>query len=81
MQTSSILGPLLFLIYNNELHSKLKTTSKLFADEMFLFTIVKDIKEVPNVLNMKLASCSQQLSFLDPKMGFHLENALQSRSQ
>ena len=38
----SILGPLLFLIYVNDLPNGLKSNAKLFADDTSLFTIVKD---------------------------------------
>ena len=38
----SILGPLLFLIYINDLPNELKSNAKLSADDTSLFTIVKD---------------------------------------
>ena len=38
----SILGPLLFLIYNKDLPNGLKANAKLFADDTSLFAIVKD---------------------------------------
>ena len=38
----SILGPLLFLVYINDLPNELKSSVKLFADEPSLFTIAKD---------------------------------------
>ena len=38
----SILGPLLFLVYSNDLPNGLKSNAKLFADDTSLFTIVKD---------------------------------------
>ena len=41
----SILGPLLFLIYINDLLDGLKSNAKLFADDTSLFTIVKDKNE------------------------------------
>ena len=41
----SILGPLLFLIYINDLTNSLKCSMKLFADDTSLFTAVED----PNI--------------------------------
>ena len=47
----SILGPLLFLVYINDLPDGLKSNAKLFADDTSLFTIVKDKNESANILN------------------------------
>ena len=55
----SILGPLLFLVYINDLPNGLKSNAKLFADDTSLFTIVKDRNVSANILNNDLQLISQ----------------------
>ena len=50
----SILGPLLFLIYINDL----KSNAKLFADDTSLFTVVNDKNDCANILNNDLIAIS-----------------------
>ena len=47
----SIIGPLLFLVYINDLPDGLKSNAKLFADDTSLFTIIKDKNESANIFN------------------------------
>ena len=38
----SVLGPLLFLVYINDLENNLKSNVKFFADDTMLYSVVKD---------------------------------------
>ena len=50
----SILGPLLFLIYINDLSDDPSTNAKLFADDTSLFSVVRDINTSASHLNNDL---------------------------
>ena len=47
----SILGPLLFLIYINDLSDNLTSNAKLFSDNTSLFSVVHDVKTSAKELN------------------------------
>ena len=49
-----MLDPLQFLVYINDLPNELKSSAKIFADDTYLFTIVKDKNECANTLNNDL---------------------------
>ena len=50
----SILGPLFFLVYINDLTEDLKCNVKLFADDTSLFTVVQDSDSAANDMNHDL---------------------------
>ena len=55
----SVLGPLLFLIYINDLERNIKPNIKFFADDTMLFSIVKDPTISANNLNHDLGIIQQ----------------------
>jgi len=55
----SVLGPLLFLVYINDLEKGIKSSVKFFADDTMLFSIVHDPNISANDLNHDLDLISQ----------------------
>ena len=55
----SIRGPLIFLIYINDLPNGLNSNAKLFADDTSLFSVVHNITDSANLLNSDLSNCSR----------------------
>ena len=51
MPQGSVLGPLLFLVYINDLERNIKSNIKFFADDIMLFSIVKNPEISANELN------------------------------
>ena len=73
----SILGPLLFLIYINDLPDNLSTNVKLFADDTSLFSVVHDIATSSCDLNYDLNRVREWA--FQWKMGFNPEPSKQAQ--
>ena len=55
----SILGPLLFLLYINDLSNNLQSNVKMIADDTSIFSIVFDSKVSSRTLNANLTMIQQ----------------------
>ena len=72
----SILGPLLFLIYINDLSDGLQCNPKLFADDTSLFATVHNINKATNDLNNDLTKITKWA--FQWKMSFNLDISKQA---
>ena len=55
----SVLGPLLFLVYINDLEKNIKSNVKFFADDTMLYSVVKDPDRTAAHLNHDLGVINQ----------------------
>ena len=65
----SIPGPLLFLIYINDLSDNLTFNAKLFADDTFLFSVIHDVNTSVKELNDNLKKVNEWV--FQSKMSFN----------
>ena len=73
----SILGPLLFLIYINDLSEGLYSNGKLFADDTSLFSVIHDSNASAFELISNLAEINRWV--FQWKMSFNLDPKKQAR--
>ena len=70
----SILGPLFFVIYINDLSDDLTSKTKLFADDTSLFSVVQKINSTANDLNTDLMEISDWVFQWKIKFNSHPKN-------
>ena len=80
---SRILGPLLFLVYINDLSKNLSSTAKLFADDTSIFSVVHDISLSSLQLNddlIKISNWTHQWKILfNPEVTKQAQEVIFSR--
>ena len=73
----SMLGPLPFLTYINDLPNCLNSNAKLFADDTSLFSVVHNITDSANLLNSDLSKINEWA--LQWKMSFNPDPTKQAQ--
>ena len=73
----SILGPLPFLIYINDLQISLSSDAKIFVNDTFLFYVTHDVNPSANELNNDLAKIDNWA--FQQKMNFSLDPSKQAQ--
>ena len=73
----SILGPLLILIYINNLLNSLNSNVKLLANDTSPFSVVHNITDSPNLLNSDLSKINEWA--LQWKMSFNPDPIIQAQ--
>ena len=62
MPQGSILGPLLFLVFTNDIVEKIKSSIRLFADDTSLYIVVNDLFDFAIKLNADLSRLDMLVS-------------------
>ena len=73
----SIVGPLLFLVYINDLADGLSSNAKLFADDTSLFSVIHNVNTSANELNNDLYQINKWV--FEWKMSFHPDPSKQTQ--
>ena len=73
----SVLGPLFFLIYINDLPQGLHSDVKLFADDTSLFSVIHDVDASSTTLNNDLVKIQEWV--YNWKMSFNLDKNKQAQ--
>ena len=66
----SLLGPLLYLCYSNDMEISVQNKLLQYADDSVIIAFNKDYKVVANMLSSDLISCNQWL--VDNKLSLHV---------